>query len=103
MNAPRTPERGARWWRPAGLLAPAFAAVLFGCAMNKPEPTEPCTRAVDKLEDECGFVVEGVDGGTELNCTGAAACAADCLYAASCEDIEKNAPAFTDCLDGCQP
>lgn len=96
------PAWGARLLRPAGLLAPALTAVLYGCATSKPEPTEPCTRAVEKLENECGFTVEGADAGVELNCTGAAACAADCLYEASCEDIKKNAPTFTDCLDVCQ-
>lgn len=122
MSPAPTPARGARLLRPAGLLAPllpatlvfaiafgvtafgvtAFGAIAFGCATNKPEPDEPCTRAVDKLENECGFVVEGADTGVELNCTGSAACAADCLYEASCADIKNNAPGFTDCLNGCQ-
>ncbi|MFO0758679.1 MAG: hypothetical protein U0359_19460 [Byssovorax sp.] len=77
-------------------------AIVFGCAQSAPEATEPCARAIDKLENECGFSVTGADAGTEFNCTGSAACAADCLYEASCADIKKNAPAFTGCLDGCK-
>jgi len=78
-----------------------IVASVFGCAQNEPPENEPCARAVARLEQECGFTVNGSDAGAEYNCTGAAECAADCLYTTSCDDIRKNTPAFTDCLEAC--
>jgi hypothetical protein len=79
------------------------AAALSACATEAPAPTDPCARAVERLTDECHFTVDGADGGAELNCTGATACAADCLSTSPCIDIKNDSPAFNDCIAACTP
>jgi hypothetical protein len=74
------------------------AAALSACATEAPTPTDPCAKAVERLTDECHFTVDGADGGAELNCSGATACAADCLFTSPCIDIKNNGPAFADCI-----
>lgn len=76
-------------------------AALAGCATSAPASTDACAVAVDRLTSECNFEVEGADG--ELNCTGAAACQADCLATSPCDDIKKNGPIFRSCLEACKP
>jgi hypothetical protein len=77
-------------------------AALAGCATSEPASTDPCDVAIERLTTECHFEVTGADAGAELNCTGAAACAADCLYNAPCGDIKNRTPAFLGCVDACQ-
>ncbi len=77
------------------------AAAVASCATEAPESTDPCAKAIERLTDECRFTVDGVDGGTQLNCTGEAACAADCLYSSPCDDIKNNSPTFRGCTDAC--
>ena len=78
-------------------------AGLSACATESPASTDPCAKAIERLTDECNFTVDGVDGGTQLNCTGSAACAADCLFSVPCNDIKNNRPAFQSCIDACGP
>jgi hypothetical protein len=77
------------------------AAALGACATSVAEPTDPCAKAIDRLTSECSFTVDGPDAGSQLNCTGEAACVADCLYNAPCDAIRKNAPTFSDCTKAC--
>jgi hypothetical protein len=78
------------------------AAALGACATSVAEPTDPCARAIDRLTNECSFTVDGADAGSQLNCTGSAACAADCLFTSPCDDIRKNAPTFSSCIKACE-
>ena len=92
--------------RLSGALVAAVAtmlatAALAGCAMSAPASTDSCAKAVDRLTNECHFEVEGADG--ELNCTGSAACEADCLTTSPCDDIKNSGPVFSDCLSACAP
>ena len=75
------------------------AAALSACATESPASTDPCAKAIERLADECSFTVDG--GGTELNCTGSAACAAECLFTSPCDDIKKNGPTFSGCITAC--
>ena len=44
-----------------------------------------------------------IDTSAPLNCTGEAACAADCLYSSPCDDIKHNGPTFSGCIKACAP
>jgi hypothetical protein len=79
------------------------AAALASCATEVPEPTDPCAKAIVRLTEECHFTVEGDDAGAQLNCTGEAACAADCLFTSPCNDIKQNGPTFSGCIKACAP
>jgi hypothetical protein len=92
----------------AGALFAAVAsmvatAALAACAVEAPASTDPCAKAIERLTDECNFTVDGADAGAELNCTGATACAADCLYSSPCDDIKNNGPTFSGCIQACDP
>jgi hypothetical protein len=76
-------------------------AALAGCAMSAPAATDACSLAIDRLTSECHFQAEGGHG--ELTCTGSAACEADCLSTSPCDDIKKNGPTFTSCIEACAP
>jgi hypothetical protein len=92
---------------PAALFAVSATllagAALSACATESPASTDPCAKAIERLTDECNFTVDGADAGTQLNCTGSAACAADCLFTVSCNDIKNDRPAFKSCIDACGP
>lgn len=92
--------------RPAAALHAAVAtilatAALAGCAMSASASTDASAIAVDRLTSERNSQVEGADG--ELNCTGSAACQADCPATSPCDDIMKNGPIFSSCLEACPP
>jgi len=70
--------------------------------MSEPASTDPCALAVDRLTEECKFEVTGFEPGTELSCTGATACAADCLYSTPCADIKNNTSKFLGCVNACE-
>jgi hypothetical protein len=76
-------------------------AALAGCATSAPASNDACTKAVDRLTSECNFQIEGGSG--QLNCTGSAACEADCLATSPCDDIKNSGPVFSDCLSACAP
>ncbi|MEP7123588.1 MAG: hypothetical protein ABJE95_21850 [Byssovorax sp.] len=78
-------------------------AALTACATEAPASTDPCAKAIARLTEECKFTVEGDDGGAPLNCTGEAACAADCLYSSPCDEIKHNGPTFSGCIKACAP
>jgi hypothetical protein len=82
--------RARAWW---GVLLSAPLA-LMGCA------DDPCADAFSKLQD-CG-----VAGGRDLEddaCEEVAACTAECINDADCEDIATPTPdgAYTRCVNGC--
>lgn len=79
------------------------AAALTSCATEAPVPTDACEKAIARLTEECMFTVEGDDAGTPLNCTGEAACAADCLTSSPCDEIKHNGPTFSGCIKACAP
>lgn len=83
----------------ASILA---TAALAGCAMSEPAPDDPCAKAIDRLTNECNFEVNGADAGAQLNCTGSAGCAADCLTTSPCDDIKANGPVFSACIKACE-
>lgn len=72
----------------------------IGCASGNGEQTDPCERALQRLVDDCGYEVEGIEE-LELHCTGESACVADCLESSPCSDIDNNKGEFADCTDHC--
>ena len=89
----------------AGALAGAVLAALTfliapacGSATNE---DDPCNKLVARLQAECPDIVMTTSSG-QLNCSGAAACAANCALKASCDDIRNNAKSYSDCTNACK-
>lgn len=79
-------------------------ASLAACAANETEANdEVCTRALDKLENECeGADVTITGGDGEVNCSGQVRCLLTCVDEASCEEIQDPEDNdYDECTDGC--
>jgi hypothetical protein len=73
----------------------------IGCATGNGPQVDPCKRAFERLDRECGFKVDGVDA-LELHCTGQSACVAACLEESPCSDIRHGGGEYADCMNECE-
>ncbi len=90
----------SRWSRRAlGVLA-ALGLLLAACAQSN-APEDPCERALQRLVNQCGFEIEGIED-LELSCEGASACVATCLQQSPCEDIAAGDGEFAECVAVCE-
>jgi len=81
-------------------LVVSLAAIAPACAGGS-QGVDPCKRALQRLVDECGYTVSGLDA-LETHCTGQSACVASCLEESPCADIAKGNGEFSDCTAACQ-
>lgn len=88
--------------RAIAAAAAALAATIVIACKSGSDPNDPCNRLVERLEQDCPDLVPDGGTSTNYNCTGQAACAADCAYNASCDDIKNNSPSFQSCVSSCQ-
>jgi hypothetical protein len=76
-----------------------IAAVALVTACAQQSDPGACEQLLEHLEKDCAIAVP--DAGTDLNCTGEAACLARCLTDISCTEYETQGPAFDDCSEVC--
>ena len=84
--------------RYASLALLLAAAAAGGCAKEKEASDDPCDQLLLHLQRDCQLI-DGAGGGN--NCTGAAACEAECLTKISCEDFSQRGQGFQNCTAVC--
>ncbi len=81
-------------------LAVTAAAIAPACAGGSQAP-DPCKRALQRLVDECGYTISGLDT-VDTHCSGQSACVAACLEESPCADVMHGNGEFADCTAACQ-
>lgn len=84
------------------LLLVAGVILGIGCAMGNGSQVDPCKRAFDRLEDECGFTVTVEGPMMDFHCTGQSACLAACLEESPCSEIRHGSGEYAACVSDCQ-
>lgn len=77
-----------------------IASIGSACAGGNGEQVDPCKRALERLAEDCGYQVSGLDT-VDTHCTGQSACVAACLETSPCDDINHNDGEFADCTAAC--
>jgi len=77
----------------------AITAIVASCANGN--KSDPCKQALQRLVDDCGYSISGLDS-LQTNCTGQAACVAKCLEESPCDDISQNSGEFATCVSACK-
>ena len=80
------------------LLVVLFVGV--GCAGGNSDQIDPCKRALERLVDECDYMLGDVD---QLNtsCSGQSACIAACLEDLPCDSVRTKNAEYNDCVNAC--